>query len=363
MDCKELLRQRIKEMTALIGVSGSEWEISKYCYQALEGHVDSLRVLPNGVVIACKRGRLPGPRVLVTAHMDEVGYMVKSVDAKGFLYFDRLGGATEGCLPGRRVLVKGSKGVVPGVVGVRAGHLLTAEQMAKPQTVGQSYVDICVNSKEEAQALGIDIGAQIVPDAPYKEMQDPDYVTSRAVDCRVMCSVLIEIMKNLNAEEIHGEVYGVFNILEETTVTSIAGAVLAVQPHYGLFLDTTPCGDVPDCNFDKELPVALKKGPVLFLSQQFASVFLCAGSHLKLIQAVRNAAAVSGAKHQEFAFNGAGIATDAVGGVRFGLAVATLAVPRRFSHSPAELFHMQDVVDAYKIVDAFLKAEVDLTLD
>ncbi len=362
MSMKETLRQRIKEMTALIGVSGAEWDVARYCRDALEGYVDKVEVLPNGIVIASKKGAHPGPKIMVTAHMDEVGYIVKSVDAKGFLFFDKIGGATEACLPGRKVLVKGSKGVIPGVVGVRAGHLLTPEQMAKPQTVGQSYVDICVSSKEEAEALGITVGAQIVPDSPCTEMHDPDYMTTRAADCRVLCSIIIETMKVLKAEDIHGEVFAVFNILEESTVNSIGGAILAVRPDYGLFLDTIPCGDVPDCNFEKELPVALKKGPVILLSQQLAAAFMCAGSHPALVNALRESAAATGAKHQEFAFNGAGYATDAVGAVRLGMAVVSMAVPRRFSHSPVEILHMDDVVDAQKIVEDFLKKAVDLSL-
>ena len=102
MSMKENLRARIKEMTALIGVSGAEWDVSKYCQKALEGYVDKVEVLPNAVVIASKKGAHPGPKIMVTAHMDEVGYIVKSVDAKGFLFFDKLGGATEACLPGRK---------------------------------------------------------------------------------------------------------------------------------------------------------------------------------------------------------------------------------------------------------------------
>lgn len=156
---------------------------------------------------------------MVSAHMDEVGYEVKSVSPQGYLYFDQIGGATIACLPGRRVLVKGEKGVVKGVVGIRAGHLLTPEQIAKAQTVTQSYVDICVGSREEAEALGIHAGAQIVPDSPLESIgPDGDYICTRAADCRALCAVIIETLKELKAEDIHGEVVAAFNIIEETTV-------------------------------------------------------------------------------------------------------------------------------------------------
>lgn len=225
------------------------------------------------------------------------------------------------------------------------------------------YVDICVGSREEAEALGIHAGAQIVPDSPLESIgPDGDYICTRAADCRALCAVIIETLKELKAEDIHGEVVAAFNIIEETTVKGISGATNKYPCEYGLFLDTIPCGDVPDVDFGKELPVALKKGPVLLHSQLFTGLGLRAGSHPKLVEAVRNAAEKTGANHQEFAFNGAGYVTDAVGAVLTGMAVVSLALPRRYSHSPVELFHMNDICDTQKTVEEFLKNEVDLGL-
>lgn len=360
---KERLRKRVAELTALIGISGYEWDVAKYIYEAIKDDVDSVEQMPNGTIIALKKGAHPGPRVLVTAHMDEVGYEVKSISSKGFLYFDAIGGATVACLPGRRVLVKGDKGVVEGVVGVRAGHLLTAEQMAKAQTVKQSYVDICVDSREEAEALGIHAGAQIVPDSPCHSMgPDGDYICTRAADDRALCAVIIETLKELKAEDIHGEVCAVFNVLEETTVKAISAPAAKYRSEYGLFLDTIPCGDVPDCDFEKELPVALKKGPVVVLSQLYTPFALRAGSHPKLVAALRDASEKKNVPHQEMAFNGAGYITDAVGGVLEGMGVVTLALPRRFSHAPTELFHMSDICGVQVLVEEFLKSEIDMNM-
>ena len=365
MDMKERLRKRISELTAIIGISGYEWDVGRYIYENLKDDVDSIEWLPNGQLIAIRKGAKPGPRVIVSAHMDEVGYEVKSISANGFLYFDKIGYATEACLPARRVLVKGDKGVVKGVVGVRAGHLLTPEQMAKPQTVGQSYVDVCASSREEVEAMGIHAGSQIVPDSPCTSMgPDGDFLCTRAADCRSLCAVIVETMKELKPEDICGEVCAVFNILEETTVKAVASCVAKLKPLYGLFLDTIPCGDVPDCDFQKELPVALKKGPVVLHSQMLAVGLLRAGSHPKLVQALRDAAAATKMPHQEWAFNGAGYATDAVGAVYGGegMAVVTMALPRRYSHSPSELLHLSDVVATQAIVEEFLKHPVDLSM-
>jgi endoglucanase len=362
---KEKLRQRIKEMTALIGVSGHEWDVSKYIYGVLKDHVDSIEIRPNGNLIAIKKGAHPGPRVLVSAHMDEVGYIVRAIDSKGFLYFDKIGGPSDACIPGRRVLVKGEDGaVVPGIIGVRAAHLLTPEEAAQPQTVKRSYIDIGAPTREAALALGIQTGAQVVIDSPCRELSDPDNMNSRAMDCRVLCSIIVETMLRLRAEDIHGEICAVFTVLEESSTWAAMPAVNMLQPEYGLFLDTIPTGDVPDGNFEREVPVGIGLGPVIIVSQQWQAVTKCVATHPKLLKALRQSAAATETICQEFAFNGAGFLTDASTATHsgFGIATATMGVPRRFSHSPVELINLNDAVGCQKVVEQFLKTQVDLTM-
>lgn len=361
---KELLRKRIKELTSLIGVSGDEWDVAEYIYHALDGFVDELEVRDNGQVIAIKKGTMEGPRVLVTAHMDEVGYRIKGIDENGFAYFDAIGSATQACLPGRKVIVRGKKGTITGVVGVRAAHLLTEEQKKQPQTAAQSYIDLFVSTKQEALDLGIYMGASVVPDSPCTEVpHNPDYMITRAADCRLLCAVIIETIKKLKPEEIHGEVCAVFNILEETTIRAISSAVTYLKPKYGFFLDTVPCGDVPDVN-TMELPIALKKGPTLITSMSIASAFMNVVAHPKLVEAAKNTAEKNGISYQEFAFNGATYGTDAIGAIYAGegMATLTIACPRRFSHSPVEIFHMEDVVGTQKLVESLLKQNIDLKM-
>lgn len=99
MTMKERLRSRVAELTSIIGVSGHEWDVAKYIFDAIKDDVDTIEQLPNGIIVATKKGAHPGPRVMVSAHMDEVGYEVKSVSPQGYLYFDQIGGATIACLP------------------------------------------------------------------------------------------------------------------------------------------------------------------------------------------------------------------------------------------------------------------------
>ena len=99
MTMKERLRSRVAELTSIIGVSGHEWDVAKYIFDAIKDDVDTIEQLPNGIIVATKKGAHPGPRVMVSAHMDEVGYEVKSVSPQGYLYFDQIGGGA-GRAPG-----------------------------------------------------------------------------------------------------------------------------------------------------------------------------------------------------------------------------------------------------------------------
>lgn len=359
---KAALKERIAQLTALVGISGYEWDVAKCIAEVLRPCADSVELRPNGALVVKKAGRLPGRRRMITAHMDEVGFEVKTVSPGGFLFFDKVGKPTEGCIPGRKVLVKGRKGIVPGVIGVRAGHMLTPEQMSRPQTVAQSYVDIGAASLAQANEWGVFTGAQIVPDTPLSALRDPDVICSRALDCRALCAVLTEVLRNLDAEELHGEIWAVFNVMEESTLSYIPAAVQHIRPDYGIFLDTIPCGDVPDCSFAKELPVSLNGGPVLVLSQQLPSGRLRAVNHPALDRAVRRAAEEGGIRLQEFAFNSGGFATDAVaaGAAGEGMATVTLALPRRYSHSPVEVMHMDTAVEMEQLVARLLREDIDL---
>ncbi len=361
---KEKIRQRVKEMTSLIGVSGDEWDIARYMKKQLDGFVDGIEQRPNGNLIAWIKGGKPGPRFVIGAHMDEVGFAVKTITPDGFIRFGKAGMTADALLPGRKVLVKGKKGIIPGVIGIRAMHIMTEEQAAKPQGVQQSYIDVCAESRQEVLEMGIDTGAAIVMDSPLTEMHNTDYLCGRAVDCRILCSILIEALRNVRAEDIHGELYAVFTVREETTVAGIASAVNYIKPEFGYFLDTVPCGDVPDVDFISELPLGLNRGGVLITAQELSKAMLYCTSHPKLIAAAKEAAAEVGRPLQEFAFIGTNYATDAIYAslAGEGTAVATLSVPRRYSHAPVELFCLNDAVHLEAVLEKLMVKEINLNM-
>lgn len=361
---KEIIRKRITELTDIVGISGNEWDVARYIKDAIKDYVDDWVARPNGMLIAHIKGDLPGGKKLISAHMDEVGYAVKSITPNGFIYFDKIGYPTEGCIPGRKVWVKGKGDRIPGIIGVRAGHLLTPEQQKLPQTVKQSYIDVGATSREEVLAMGIETGAQIVIDSPMTPMFNPDFIAGRAADCRALCAIIVEGIRCLDRKEIHGDLYFAFTVIEEPSSACGATAVHYCEPDCALFTDTIPAGDVPDADFIKELPVKLNGGPVILRGQYFVDMGKYCASHPKVVAALEESAAEANVEYQSFSFCGAGYTTDASTAMSAGngTAVASLTLPRRYAHSPVEMLHLDDAVRLHTILVNFMKKDIDLNM-
>lgn len=358
---KELLRDRIVDMTGRVAVSGYEWKLAAYVADELKGYADDIRITPNGNLIVTVNGSCAGPDVLYGVHLDEVGYVIKSIDDNGFLYFGKIGGSSDNIIPGRKVIIKTEKGDVSGVIGVRSTHMLTEEEAKKMQTVNVSYVDICAKDKEQAMEWGIRSGCQMVIDSPCTPMKNPDYIVTKAADCRALCAIIFELIRHIDREKLAGKYYFVFTAMEEVTTAALRSVVEEINPDYCYILDTIPAGDVPDIR-STDNPIKLGAGPVAVLLQHNPRFHNYAVSHPALVKAVENVAADMHMDIQEFAFTGAFYSTDAAGAVNSGRgnAIMTIALPRRYSHSPTEVINLNDCLDVYRLVEKLVYTPVEM---
>lgn len=360
---KEDLRKLITTLTGMIGVSGYEWEVANYIAKELKPYADEIQLRPNGNLIVTVKGEKPGPKVLYGAHMDEVGYVIKSIDEDGFLYFGKVGGSSENILPGRKVLIQTEKELIPGVIGTRSTHMLTEDEAKKMQSVKTSYVDICAESKKQAMEWGVTTGCQMVIESPCTALANPDYMTGKAADCRALCAILTDAVKRIDKSELCGTHYFVFTAMEEVTTAGIKAAVTYLSPDYCYIFDTVPCGDVPDIR-PIDNPLKLGGGAALMLAQHNSRYTNYAIAHPKLLAAARQAAKENEIPVQEFAFVGAFYSNDGAGAINAGIgnAVLSIALTRRYSHSPTEVFCLNDCVAIEKLVLALAKKPVDVNM-
>jgi len=346
---KDNLKELLKDLHDVMGVSGNEQEVVKYVYDAIKPYADSVTVSTTGNIVAVKKGSKEGPNLLIGAHLDEIGFVVKNILPSGFLLIDKVGGVPDNLMLGRKVIVSSKR--IPGVIGTKPGHLQTPEEAKMVQSVGKCYVDLAVSSKEEVEELGIRIGDPVIFKSDFMEMSNPDYVATRAVDDRMNCAIIIELFKNLKAEDFGGTVFGVFTVREEAGLFGARNAAHGLNIDYALALDTIPAGDTPDINTVSQLPIYLGKGPGLPVADGVGATFF-QFIHPGVRRIIEEKAAKRNINLQVCTILGHAYTTDAsaFSYVEGGIPTATLTVPRRYSHSPIELVNLNDAEDLLNLL-------------
>ena len=303
---KETLKNSLKALCEIDGVPGHEQEVIKYVLKEISSVCDEVRVTPYGNVIAMKKGSKPGPAVAVAAHMDQIGFIVKAILPGGFLMINKVGGSPNNILPARKVWVGQNR--IPGVIGMKPGHLQTPEEASKAPTIEKCYVDIGVASKEEAESLGITIGTPITYQSDFMEMHNPDLICTRSLDDRICCAVLIELLKNLDKNDFAGTFYGIFTVKEEVGLWGAKTAIYGLPVDYVISIDTIPCADTPDIGDPHALNLKLGGGPVMAIAEGNGARFNMVVPALRKI--VEDAAKKRGKNLQICSVLGISIGTD-----------------------------------------------------
>lgn len=351
---KETLKKSLKILTQLTGVSGEEQEVIKYLKDELELVADSVQIDSWGNIIATKRGRSEGPRFMVMAHADEIGLIVKAITQSGYIMFNKVGTGGDVTLPARKVFINGS---IPGVIGVKAGHLQTAEERKTLKPASQCYIDVGAGSKQEVLDMGVNIGDRIVFKSDFFEMSNKDLVCTKAIDDRVGCAIILELFKQLNPNDFEGTFYGAISIQEEIGLRGAAMIGNQVEVDYAIALDTIPSGDTPDIA-PNQLPISLGNGPACPLMDGIGGQPVANIVHTKVKQMIKKQAQEQDINIQFVTLAGEMYTTDStfLTVANGGIATGVLAVPRRYSHSPVEVANINDAVDTYKILMGIVKS-------
>lgn len=331
----------LRTLTAVDGVSGHEEAVIRAARTALTPVCDGVTVDPFGNVVATAAGADDGYRLLLAAHSDEIGLLVKSVTAQGYLRFDVLAGAQPALLPGRVVRVNGS---VMGVIGVKSGHLQREEERGRVPSPADLYVDVGADSAAAVAALGIRIGDPIAFHSPLMTLANPDLVMGKAIDDRLGCAVLIAVMRRLAQTSHRTTVICAITTQEEVGSRGAGAIAAATRPDCAVAVDTFMAGDTPDVDFEKEMPVAIGDGPVLVLAS--GGTYLGSVTHPAMRRLLERAAAAAAVRYQRATVLAAPAFTDAAAIQRSGVPVGNVSLSRRYSHSPVCTANLNDAVSA-----------------
>ncbi len=243
----------IKALTALFGPSGCEDAVREFIAAEIEGDCDGYCEDRVGNLVAKIRGRgmdydPQNPRrILLSAHMDEVGFMVTEVTEEGYLRFGNVGGIDPRVLSGRHVKVN-DKNPIQGVIASKAIHMQSAEERTKVLPVRQLYMDIGAKDKAEAEALA-PIGTWAVFDSDFVSFgKDGGMMKAKALDDRVGCALLIELMRELHEHprDLPFDVYFAFTCCEEVGISGAGVAAFTVAPELAIILESTAIHDLPN---------------------------------------------------------------------------------------------------------------------
>ncbi|WP_297196078.1 M42 family metallopeptidase [uncultured Flavonifractor sp.] len=334
------MKELLKRLCSIPGVSSWEDQVRDCVMEVAGQYATELRVDAMGNVIAFKEGTKPtGNKLLLTAHMDEVGLMVRSITDEGYLKFDTVGSIDRRVLLGKRVLV-GSK-LIPAVVGLKAYHLVSRDEEKNVPKLEDFYLDIGAKNKEEAQAL-VNLGDIAAFDSPPEELV-PNLLKGRALDSRVGCAVLLWLMR----ENLPMDCTFVFTAQKEVGARGAFGAAFSVKPEIALVLEGAPTFDIAGVPAHKK-SCALGKGVVI----SFMDKGIIADR--ALFEMLRSLAETQGIPWQlRENTTGSGDAM-AVQRAASGVRTASIAVPVRYSHTPATLANAADIEAVYQLTRAFI---------
>jgi len=337
----------LKELTEASGVSGHEMEIRALVEKRLAG-LGALEKDKIGSLICRQTGSAKTPVVMIAGHMDEIGFMVKLISKEGFLKFVPLGGWFDQVLLGQRVIVKTSKGDVPGVIGAKPPHLLPPEEREKVVPKKDMYIDIGASSKEEVEQAGVRPGDPVIPRADFVELAGGKTYLSKAFDDRVGVALVIQALEALKAEGHPNTVCGVATVMEEVGVRGATTSVEAVNPDVAIVLESDIAGDVPGITEDQSA-VKLGKGAAIVLYD--ARMI----PNLRLRDLMVDTARTLNIPWQFSAVEGGATDGAAIHLHKTGVPTVVIGVPARHIHSHSAIIHRDDYDAALKLITAVLR--------
>lgn len=333
------MKKLLQTLTETFGPSGYEDEVRKIVRNEVRELADEVRVDPLGNLIACKRPAKvarDAKKIMIAAHMDEIGVIVNHVDEKGFVRFTAIGGVFRRYVPGGRVrFLNGTQGVI--------GYD-RLDNMNELPTLDKVYIDVGATSPKDCP---VKIGDVAAFDRPYIELGDR--LVAKSMDNRVGVLVAIETLRSLKSSPY--ELYFVFTTQEEVGVRGATTSSYGIDPDLGIALDVCPTGDTPNA---LRMEMALGKGPCVKI--QDAGMI----ADPRVVQWMIRTAEKNRIPYQREVLLMGGTDARAIQATRAGVPAGCISIPARYVHSPSEMVDYSDVQNAVRLLTALLRTPIDL---
>lgn len=340
------MKQLLEKLSNASGVSGFEDEIRNLMMEELKGHVDDLEVDNMGNLIATKKGKPDGKKVMLAAHMDEIGLIVRYIDKNGFIKFSKLGGINDQMLLNQEVDIHSNGEKILGVVGSKPPHRMKAAEKKKPVEYENMFIDIGASSKEDAEEM-VNVGDPITIKQKFAELKN-DLVMGNAMDNRVGCAILVEVLKRASSD---ATIYGVGTVQEEVGLKGARTSAYRINPDMALALDVTISGDHPGMK-EEEAPAKAGEGPCIILTDASGRGII---THPQVKELLISVAQEEEIPYQLEVSEGGTTDATAIHLTREGIPTGVISPPSRYIHTPVSVVNINDVENAVKLILAVLK--------
>lgn len=326
----------IKEYTKINSVSGNENKIRNRILEDIKPYADKITVDSMGNIIAFKKGTIPNSKkIIISAHMDEIGFIISDITEDGFLKFKEVGGIDPRILLSQRLVI-GEK-EINGVIGIKAVHLVSPEERTRVVKPHEMYIDIGASSKAEAEKL-VKKGDYAAFDSEYAELGG-DVIKAKALDDRIGCAIMTELIK----EQYDADLYFCFTVQEEVGTRGSLTAARFVGADAAIILESTTCSDIAGVK-PHEYATSFGDGPVISL-MDYASY-----SDIEL-----NRFLIKLAKENDIKFQ---FKRTAMGGndarsyqtASGPCKTAVVSVPCRYIHSPVSCAYKGDIEETHRLI-------------
>ncbi len=337
------LRQLLARLADAPGVSGHEHEAARILAEELEPLVDEVSTDIMGNVIGVRRG--DGPRVMLAAHMDEIGLMVKHIDDRGFLRFVPIGGWFDQTLLAQRVVVHGRAGRLIGVIGSKPPHILDEEDRKKPMRMKEMFIDIGAKDADDAAALGVEVGTIVTLDRQLAPLAH-DLVTGKSFDDRAGVAMMVMALRKLREREVKATVLAVGTVQEEVGLKGARTSAYGLDPDLAIVCETNIPGDHPGITKEQRA-LEIGKGPVITVADSDGRGVIVPQ---KVLTWLRGAADTVGVPYQLDVGSGGTTDATAIHLTKSGIPSGVVCVATRYIHSPIEVLSLGDLDQAATLV-------------
>lgn len=329
----------LKTICEIPGAPGFEDKIRKFVIEQIKDLVDEYYIDPMGSVIATKKGS-GDKKVMVAAHMDEIGFIVTHIDEDGFIRFHPLGGFDPKTLTAQRVIIHGKEDII-GVMGSKPIHLMKPEERKKTVELSDFFIDTGLPGKKVKEIVSI--GSPVTRERHLIEMGE--CVNAKSIDNRVSVYILIEALKLLRGKSIPYDLIAAFTVQEEVGLRGATASASGINPDFGIALDTTIAFDLPGAKPEESI-TALGKGAAVKIMD---GMTICDHRMVSFLKATAD-------KHnitwQPEILPAGG--TDTAGIQRYsngGSISGAISIPTRHLHQVIEMAHKKDIRDCIHLLE------------